>query len=112
MIAVPVSIQNEAQLPLAESLERGPDLVSERRELIVHDQYAVSADGDADVSAGAFEHVHVAGNFCRFDLDLRKVLLTVNGTGEEQQKDRQQYFLHAIFSLATKGTKVMPRDSS
>ena len=78
MISVPVCVQNEAQLLIRDPLQRRANLVSERRKLIVNDQDPIVADRHADISAGAFKHVNVAGNFRYFDLNLRKVLLRVD----------------------------------
>ena len=72
VIAVPVSVQNEAQLFVGNAFECCPDLVGERRKLIVDDQKAVVANRDADISARAFEHVNVAGDFRRLDLHFGK----------------------------------------
>ncbi len=98
MIAVPVSVQDESQFLIGKTLERGPDLVGERRKLIVNDQKPVVTDRDADVSACAFKHVDVAGNFCRLHLNLGKVGLRVRGSGKDKQNEQQQKLLHVISS--------------
>jgi len=43
--------------------------------LIVHDDDAIFADRSGDVSSLAFQHVDVAGNLRRFDLNLGPVRL-------------------------------------
>jgi len=68
VISVPVRVENEAQFLVGYAFEGGPDLVSQRRKLIVDDQKAIVTNRDADVSAGAFEHVNIAGNFRRLHL--------------------------------------------
>src|SRR5581483_10186868 len=56
------------------------DLGSERRELVVHQDDAVFPAGDADVSAGAFQHVDGAGNLGDLDLDIAEILLLRRST--------------------------------
>src|SRR6185503_1817138 len=64
VISVPVSVENKPQLLVGgKTLQGCFDLVGKRCVLIVDDQNAVITYRDADVSAGALEHVHVAGNF-------------------------------------------------
>ena len=70
-----------------QALERCPDLVGEWRKLIVDDQNAIVADGDADISARAFEHVNVAGNLRRLHLDFRIVSLRLRRSGKQQQNE-------------------------
>src|ERR1044072_5210690 len=62
MIAVPMCVENEAQLALAKRLQRSANLISERRKLIVNNQDPVFAHGDADVATRAFQHVDVSGD--------------------------------------------------
>ena len=79
VIAVPVCIENESRLVAAEFAQGVANLVGQRRELIVNDQDAIRTDGNADVSAAAFKHVHVARDMRRLDLDLGKILLCMSG---------------------------------
>ena len=85
VISMPVGIENEAQLLITDSFECGPDLIGERRILIVDNQNAVVADRNTDIAARSLEHVNVAGNFGRFDFYLRPVSLCVRRDGKEQR---------------------------
>ena len=51
MIAVPVSVEHVAQLSFPQLLERGANLVRERRELVIDYKNPIGSDRDADVSA-------------------------------------------------------------
>jgi hypothetical protein len=75
MIEVVVRIDDEAQRLVGEALERGADLVGERRELVVDDHDAVLADRCSDVAARTFQHVHAARDLRDLDLDLAEILL-------------------------------------
>jgi hypothetical protein len=70
--------------------DRGLDLGGERRELAIHHDDAVGADGDGDVAALAFEHIGVVAEIRGLDLDLlpvdqrrRRRLLRMRGVREQ-----------------------------
>src|SRR5262249_6710729 len=75
VVAVTVCVEYELELAIAELLECGADLVGQRSELVVYDQDAVRSDGNADVAAGAFEHVNVAARLSSLDLNLGEIVL-------------------------------------
>src|SRR5215813_2148746 len=88
VIAVPVRVDDEFELALAQFLKRGLDLVGERRVLIINDQKAVRADRNADVSTRAFKHIDVAGHLGRFHLNFGKILpLGESHAGGEEQSE-------------------------
>ena len=93
VVAVPVGVEHELELAGARALQRGADLVGERRELVVDDEDAVVARRDADVAARALQHVDVAGDLGRLDLHLREVPLLRRGGagGQRQQQERALY---------------------
>ena len=101
VIAVPVGVQNEAQLFVGNALERGPDLVGERRKLIVDNQKTVIANRDADISTRAFEHVNVTGNFCRLNLHFGKVSLRLRPQRQTPAKELTTEFSSRFFSYAS-----------
>src|SRR5271166_740825 len=76
VIAVIMGIDDEADglVGGADALQSGGNLVSQRSVLVIHDDDAIIADGRRDVSAGALQHVNVAGDFCDLDLYFVEVL--------------------------------------
>src|SRR5690606_27052150 len=74
MVSVPVGVQDELDLPLVDVLHGRADLLREGRELVVDEEDAVRADGDADVPAGSLEHVDVSCDVRRADLDVVEIL--------------------------------------
>jgi len=86
VVAVPMGVEDETNRPLVDSLDRRPDLVGQRRVLIVDQKDPVSACRDGDVAAGALEHVDPVRDFCRGDLNLGKVLLRPRGHGHYGNK--------------------------
>src|SRR5271165_2549972 len=77
VIAVIMGIDDEADglVGDADALQSGGNLVSQRSVLVIHDNDAIIADGRRDVSAGALQHVNVAGDFCDLDLYFVEVLV-------------------------------------
>src|SRR6185369_2446137 len=98
---VKVRVQDVAQLTFAELLERGANLIGKRRELVINDQDAVSADANADVAARAFEHVDIACDLCGFDFDFRQIVLRLRkrcGQAKDERKREQWITLHKLAS--------------
>ena len=62
------------------------DLRGERGILIVDDDDAILTGRDADVSAGALEHVYRAGDLRDLDLDFAEILLREDGRGEARHR--------------------------
>ena len=83
VVAVEVRVHHELQVARRDPRNRSPDLVGQRRELIVDDQDAVLAGRDADVAARAGQHVDRTGDVLGGDLDGREVLLRRGRRGEE-----------------------------
>src|SRR5262249_32793494 len=97
VIAVPVRVEEEGELPVGgDALDRGADLVGERRELIVDDEDAVGPREHADVAAGAREHPDVAGDLRRLALDLREAVAwrRRGERGEGHEPERETESLH------------------
>ena len=55
--------------------ERRLNFLGQRRELVVNQHDAVFAHRGGDISARAFQHVDVSGNFGDLNLDFGKILL-------------------------------------
>ena len=75
MIRVVVRIDNEAQRLIDYALHRCTELVLHRCVLIVHDDDAIVTHRRRDVSTGAFQQVHGAGDLGHIDLHLAEVLI-------------------------------------
>src|ERR1051326_9097818 len=98
VIAMPMCIQDKLQFLVGNPFERGPDLIGERRKLIVNNQKSVITNRHADISARAFEHVDVAGNFCCLHLNFGKVSLRLRTRSKDTQNRQQEKLLHVISS--------------
>ena len=98
VVAVVVSVNDEAHRLVRnfQILQRGLDFFRQRSELIVHNEDAVLAHGRGDISALAFQHVDVAGNLGRFDLNRGPVwrLLLRHGRLPASQRRANQYDPH------------------
>ena len=87
VVAVDVRVDEHADRLVGQRLDRGQQLLRQRRELIVDHQHAVIADQEPDVAALPFEVMDVAGHLVRFDLhrgEIRLGSLSPRGTGGEQ----------------------------
>jgi len=75
VIAVIMRVDQVLDRLIADFRNRRFQLVVHRRELRIHHDDAVRADGDRDVAACALEHVGVLAEIGRLHFDLGKVLL-------------------------------------
>src|SRR3954471_17463626 len=75
VIAVPVSVDDEANGLVTDALEGSFDLGRERRELIVDDDNAIFAHGDTNVSTCSLQHVYRSGDRHDLDLDLGETVI-------------------------------------
>lgn len=75
VVTMIVRVDDEPHRLVVDAFQRGLNLFGQRGALVVNQQDAVIADGSADVSASAFEHVDIAGDFADLDLDLAEVLV-------------------------------------
>lgn len=77
MISVIVRIDHESHRLVGDFqlLQRRLDLVRQGRELIVDEHHSIFPHRRGDVPARSLQHVDVAGDLRRLDLDLRKVVL-------------------------------------
>ena len=73
VIAVHVGVDDELDRLRRQALDRGGDLVAERRELRVDHEYAIRAEQHADRPALAVERVELVGDLVGLDLDLAEV---------------------------------------
>jgi hypothetical protein len=90
VIAVIVGIDHVFDGQRRDFRDRRLDLVVERRELRVHHDDAVRADGDGDVPAEAFQHVGVVAEVGGLNLDLGEIrLLRLDRAGAEHCGARQ-----------------------
>ena len=75
VIAVIVRVQDVRGRAAAQRLDGRRDPPGEGRELVVHHEHAVGPNADADVPAGALQHVHGPGNVHGLDLDAGEPVL-------------------------------------
>ena len=85
VVAVIVRVDDEAHRLVGDALQRGLNLVRQRRVLVVDDHDAVLADGRADVAARALQHVDVAGDLGDLDLHFAEVLVLSRGQAESKK---------------------------
>ena len=97
VIPVIVRVDDEADGLVGDALQRGLNLIGQWSVLIVDDHDTVLADGGADVSASALEHVDVSRDFRDFDLNLAEVFVLRGRTdgGDEQCGEKKREFAHA-----------------
>ena len=76
--------------------QRSLDLLRQRRELVVHDQDPVRTRRNANVSAGAFKHVNIAGDWSCLDLDIRKIALGENRCGNKTRHGQEESGFHGL----------------
>ena len=88
VIEMPVGVDHEADRVGVERRDCRRDLVGERRELVVDDDVAVLAVGQANIAAGAEQHRHTGRNALHLDLDLGVILLL--GCGRRGQKRKRK----------------------
>ena len=81
MVAMPVGVDDEADRIGIDGGDRGEDPVAHRRILIVDDDVAVGAVGQADIAAGAEQDGDSGRDLLDLHLDLGKVLLRGRGRG-------------------------------
>src|ERR1051325_1608223 len=74
VIEMVMGIDDEAHGFVSYSFERGFDLVGERGELIIDQDYAVAACREADIPARAHQHVNSAANLADLDLYFAEVI--------------------------------------
>src|SRR5689334_25253087 len=97
VIAMPMSIEDKLQLTFAQVLKCCPDFIGEWCEFIIDNQDSIFTDRNTDISARSFEHINVAVNFCGFDFNFGKIVLSsVNGSKCEQCNKREKEF-HSVF---------------
>jgi hypothetical protein len=70
VIAVVMGVDQILDRQRREFLDGGLDLVVQRRELAVHHDDAVGADGDRNISALTLQHVSFVAQISGLDLDL------------------------------------------
>src|SRR5579863_450551 len=79
VVAMIVRVDDEPHRPVGDAFQRGLNLFGQWGVLVVDKHDAVIADAGADVSAHAFKHVDVAGDFTDFDFDFTEVLVLCGG---------------------------------
>jgi hypothetical protein len=87
VVAVPVRIEDELHRLGRDLRDRRGDLVAERRVLVVDHENRVHPGRDADVAAGAGQHVHGVGKLRRSHLDLGEIGLRRRRKGREGGQD-------------------------
>jgi hypothetical protein len=118
VIAMEMGIDHIFDRQRRELLDRGLDLVVERRELGVHHDDAVGAHRDGDVAALAREHVSLVAEIDGVDLDFGKIdrLLGIGDTGKKHGtacQGRDGYPLHvSILLLTTVANQFVVRRTS
>ena len=93
MVAMPMSVDDEADGIAVERRDRGGDLVGQRRELIVDDDVAVFAIGQADIAACAEQDGDAGRETLDLDLDLVEILCR-GGRGEERSSEGKSKSAH------------------
>ena len=85
--------------------DRGLDLVRQRRVLAVDHEDAVGAGRDADVAAGAGQHLDAFGELLGLDLDLAEILLGDGGEGREggEGGGENEFVSHGMILCGTDG---------
>ena len=87
VVAVQVRVHDELDRLRRELLDRGGDLVAQRRELRVDHEDAIGPDQDADGPALAVERVELVGDLVGFDLNLAEILPALRvGDGGRQHE--------------------------
>ena len=75
VISVIMRVDDEPHRLVGDALQRRLNLVGQRCVLIIDNHDAVFADGRADVSSRAFQHVNASGHLRDLDLDLAEILV-------------------------------------
>src|SRR5215470_7053211 len=101
VVAVKVRVDDESNGLVGDAFEGGLDFFGQGRILIIDHHDTVLADGSADVSACAFQHVNIPGNLRDFNFDLAEVAILCRGENRHQQTgpDDQDAVAHEELSV-------------
>ena len=96
-VGVHMSIHEEANRTVGNRTYRGDNLICQRRELVVNQEYTIVASADTDIAACTFEVINVFGYRMYFNDDGIEILLRVRWRSACNKTDRTQNNQDNIF---------------